>query len=242
MIVLFTDFGADDVYVGQMKAALLRHGAAATPIIDLTHSAPNFDARAAAHLLAALQWQFDAGAVFLAVVDPGVGGAREPVLVQAEGRWYVGPDNGLLSVVAARAADQRTWRIVWRPQNLSATFHGRDLFAPVAARLVSGALAADAIEETAGLAVQLGAADLAQVIYLDHYGNAMTGLRAAEIPHDAMIEVAGARLRRARSFAEAAPGHPFWYENSVGLVEIALNQGSAARALKLAVGAAVDVV
>lgn len=242
MIVLFTDFGADDIYVGQMKAALVRYGAGAMPIIDLTHCAPNFDARGAAHLLAALQGGFDPGAVFLAVVDPGVGSAREAVLVQADGKSYVGPDNGLLSVVAARAADTRIGRIAWRPPSLSASFHGRDLFAPVAAMLATGSLPVDAIEPIDALAIRLGADDLAQVIYVDHYGNVLTGLRAARIPPGAAIEAGGLRLRRRRTFAEAAVGETFWHENSIGLVEIAVNQGSAGRMLNLAVGAAVAVV
>src|SRR5262245_57403907 len=100
MIVLFTDFGADDLYVGQVKAALLSEFPAAV-IVDLLHDAPNFRVEPSAHLLAALQERFPRGGVFLAVIDPGVGGAREAVVVQADGRWYVGPDNGLLSVVAA---------------------------------------------------------------------------------------------------------------------------------------------
>lgn len=241
MLVLFTDFGADDIYVGQLKAALIRHGAHAVPIVDLTHSAPNFDARAAAHLLAALAMQFERGTVFLAVVDAGVGGTREPVLVEAEGNAYVGPDNGLLSVLAARAPDTRTSRIVWRPQNLSASFHGRDLFAPIAAREATGCLPADAIEQTSGLVVQFGGADLAEVIFIDHFGNALTGLRAAGVPPTAAIVVAGVGLRRRRTFSEAAIGEPFWYENSIGLVEVAVNQGSAKRLLNLTIGTTVAV-
>jgi hypothetical protein len=241
MLVLFTDFGADDIYVGQLKAALLTNGAASASIVDLCHAAPDFEVRAAAHLLAALCGRFPADSVFLAVVDPGVGGAREPVVVRAQGRWYVGPDNGLLSVIAARAANARTSRIVWRPQDLSATFHGRDLFAPVAARLAAGSLPADAIERTDGLSVQFGAGDVAEVIYIDHYGNAMTGLRAAGVPRAAAIDVAGHRLRRRQTFSDAVAGEPFWYENSIGLLEIAVNLGSAERSLKLGVGAAVTV-
>ena len=133
MIVLFTDFGADDIYVGQVKAALLGHLPAGAVIIDLLHSVPNFHARAGAHLLAALQSGFPADTVFLSVVDPGVGTDRDAVILQADNKWYVGPDNGLLSLVAARATKTQTRRIVWRPPNLSSSFHGRDLFAPVAA-------------------------------------------------------------------------------------------------------------
>lgn len=107
MIVLYTDFGLDDPYVGQLKAALLRDARRAVPIIDLLHRAPDFDPRAGAHLLAALQAAFDPGSVFLAVVDPGVGSDRPAVVLEADGKYYVGPDNGLLALVAARAQARR---------------------------------------------------------------------------------------------------------------------------------------
>src|SRR5262249_55911351 len=119
MIVLFTDFGADDIYVGQLKASLLEHLSQDRIIVDLLHSVRPYRVPAAAHLLAALQSRFPAGAVFLAIVDPGVGTSRDAVLLQADDKSYVGPDNGLLSVVAARAARSRAQRIVWRPQRLS---------------------------------------------------------------------------------------------------------------------------
>jgi len=239
MIVLYTDFGADDVYVGQMKAAILAI-APAVPIVDLLHIAPAFHIRGAAHLLCALQQQFAAGTVFVAVVDPGVGTAREAIALAADGKWYVGPDNGLLSVVAARAAAVQTSRIVWRPPSLSESFHGRDLFAPVAARIASGALPPGALDATNGLAVRLDADDAREVIYIDHYGNALTGLRAAGVPRTASLGVRGHRLRYARVFGEAPPHGLFWYENSVGLAEIAANGASAAALLGIAIGEPVE--
>jgi S-adenosyl-L-methionine hydrolase (adenosine-forming) len=241
MIVLFTDFGADDIYVAQVKAALVQHAEPGTPILDLLHTAPNFDARAGAHLLAALQGSFPAGSVFLAVVDPGVGSARDAVVLEADGKAYVGPDNGLLSVVAARAAEARTWRITWRPQATSASFHGRDLFAPIAAWIAAGQLAKDKIEDSARLSVELGAEDLAEVIYIDHYGNALTGLRSERISRDAKIAAGRRKLPFARVFADAPNGSAFWYENSVGLVEVAMNGASAAQTLGLSVGDAIRV-
>jgi S-adenosylmethionine hydrolase len=242
MIVLFTDFGADDIYVAQVKAALIRHADPGTPILDLLHAAPNFDARAGAHLLAALQASFPAGSVFLAVVDPGVGSARDAVVLEADGKAYVGPDNGLLSVIAARAAKARTWRIIWRPQVTSASFHGRDLFAPVAAWIAAGNLAKDKIEDSARLSVELGAEDLAEVIYIDHYGNALTGLRAELVSRDAKISAGRRKLAYARVFADTPNGSAFWYENSIGLVEVAVNGGSAAQTLGLGVGDRVKVI
>lgn len=239
MIVLYTDFGIDDPYVGQMKAALLRHGQSAIPIIDLLHRVPDFDARAGAHLLAALATKFDCGTVFLAVVDPGVGSDRRGVVIEADGRWFVGPDNGLLGVVAARARALRTWCIVWQPPVLSASFHGRDLFAPIAARIAAGDSLAAELIECAGLDQPQAADDLAAVIYVDHYGNALTGLRAANVPRQARLAVGTVHVPSARVFAEVPVGQPFWYENSVGLVEIAVNRGSAASELRLAVGSPV---
>src|SRR5215472_5415243 len=174
IIVLFTDFGADDIYVGQIKAALLKELSPNSIIVDLLHSVPPFKVRAGAHLLAALQSRFPAGAVFVAVVDPGVGTSRDAVVLQADDKWYVGPDNGLLSVVAARASQSHASRIVWRPQRLSASFHGRDLFAPVAVRIAQNRLPADWLEESEALRVELGPADLPEVVYIDHYGNALT--------------------------------------------------------------------
>lgn len=236
MIALFTDFGADDIYVGQLKAALLRHAAAGTTIINVLHTAPNYDPRAGAHLLAALRCWYLPDTVFLAVVDPGVGGERDAVVLQADAQWFVGPDNGLLSVVAARAARTRTWRITWRPAMLSTSFHGRDLFAPMAAWLSRGDLPPDKLNETAGLRVRLGADDLAEVIYIDHYGNALTGLRAGTVPKNARLNIAARDVAYARVFSDARVGQAFWYENSIGLVEIAVSGGSAATQFGVLVG------
>jgi S-adenosylmethionine hydrolase len=242
MIVLFTDFGADDIYVGQLKAALLKHLPTSTIIVDLLHNAPHYQVRAGAHLLAALQSRFPAGAVFVAVVDPSVGTARDAVILQADDQWYVGPDNGLLSVVSARASKRRTWRVVWRPQALSSSFHGRDLFAPVAALVAGNNVPSDWVQELDAMQVELGAGDLPEVVYIDHYGNALTGLRANAVARTAAIAVRRHRVRYARVFAEAAEGRAFWYENSIGLVEIAANQGDAAGLLGIEVGDAVTII
>ena len=236
MIVLFTDFGADDIYVGQVKARLLQGAPANHAVIDLLHSAPDYAPRSAAHLLAAAQAQFPTGAVFLAVVDPGVGTERGAAVIEADGRWFVGPDNGLLSVVAARAAHLRVWRVRWEPDQLSTSFHGRDLFAPIAAAIAGGVLEAGWLEPSERLEVELGADDLGEVVYTDHYGNAMTGLRAVNVPATATLSVNGHRIPRARVFAEVPPGTVMWYENSVGLVEIAVNRGHAASRFGLHVG------
>src|SRR5260370_1409515 len=137
MIVLFTDFGLQGPYTGQMKA-VLHQMAPGIPAIDLFADAPAGNPKAAAYLLAAYAQWFAAGTTFLCVVDPGVGGPRPPVMLEADGRWYVGPGNGLFELVERRATRARSFEIEWRPENLSPSFHGRDLFAPVAAMLARG--------------------------------------------------------------------------------------------------------
>lgn len=240
MIVLFTDFGAADLYVGQIRA-VLAEAAPDMPVIDLLHDALAFDVRGSAHLLAALAPRFPRGAVFVAVVDPGVGGARGACAVEADERWFVGPDNGLLSVLAGRASRKRTLGIRWRPLGLSASFHGRDLFAPFAARLATGSLPPEWVEPVPALQTDFGAADLAQVIYVDHYGNCMTGLRAENLSRHAHILVGQQLLPRRDFFSQAAAGEPFWYCNSIGLAEIAVNCGHAGQSLGLSAGTPVEV-
>ena len=240
MIFLFTDFGAADLYAGQVKA-VLHQVAPEARVVDLLHEAPALNVKAGAHLLAALAARIPAGSVTLAVVDPGVGGPRKPVAVLADDRWFVGPDNGLISVAAARAKKAEAFTIGWKPKNLTASFHGRDLFAPVAAMLARGDRRAARLEKKARLAESFGGDDLAEVIYVDHYGNAMTGLRASALPRNARVVVGGRWIDRARVFSDVPPGAVFWYENSIGLAEIAANSGRAAELCGLRVGHPVAV-
>ena len=190
MIVLFTDFGLQGSYTGQMKA-VLHQMVPGMPLIDLFADAPVGNPKASAYLLAAYAGWFAPGSVFLCVVDPGVGSTRPPIIVEAEGRWYVGPGNGLFELVQRRATSTFGWDIDWKPEHLSASFHGRDLFAPVAAMLARG-------EQPPGRPHQDDAHrradwpdDLCEIVYIDHYGNAMTGLRAIMLPGNARLAVAG---------------------------------------------------
>jgi hypothetical protein len=235
MIFLFTDFGAADLYVGQVKAVLAAHAPRA-PVIDLMNDVPSFDIKAGAHLLAALAARIPRESVTLAVVDPGVGGPRGAAAVLADGRWFVGPDNGLISVTAARAGRVEAYEIGWKPSRLSASFHGRDLFAPVAAMLAGGRRRTARLAKRARLSVNLGPDDIDEIIYVDHYGNLMTGLRAAAVPPHRNLALRGRRIAHARVFAAAAPGQLFWYANSLGLVEVAANGASAQRLLRSNIG------
>jgi S-adenosylmethionine hydrolase len=241
IIALCTDFGVAGPYLGQMRAVLYRDAPHAR-VIDLFSDLPAYNAMAAAYLLPAYAADFPLGTVFLCVVDPGVGDVRRrPVVVKADGRWFVGPENGLFELIVRRAGSVEYWCVTWRPQRLSSTFHGRDLFAPVAALLARG-------EPPPGEASDPPAGDsrwpddLARVVYIDHFGNAMTGLRFTRLADHAVMAVNGVRLAHAATFSEMPLHQAFWYENANGLVEIAVNQGCAADILGIAVGDSVEII
>ncbi|HEY9099052.1 MAG TPA: SAM-dependent chlorinase/fluorinase [Thiobacillus sp.] len=238
MIVLFTDFGLRDPYVGQIKARLAEH-APGHVVVDLLHEVPDFNPHAGAHLLAAFAPGFQPGCVFLAVVDPGVGTPRDGVVVMSGGHWYVGPDNGLMSVVAARNSDTLVWRIVWQPDDLSPTFHGRDVFAVIAAEIARGEFPESKLSKIEKCQVEFDAEDLSRVIYIDHFGNAWVGVR--NVPEDARVMAAGELFKHSESFGFVGKGEGFWFNNSVGLLELAVNRGSAATSFKLKVGDPVQV-
>lgn len=224
-IILFTDFGVAGPYVGALKLAIAAI-APTVPVIDLMHDAPLCDPRRAGVVLAALLPSIPPGAVGVAVVDPGVGTARLPVLLSGGGRRFVGPQNGLLDPLAARLPDARWARIDWHPATLSASFHGRDLFAPVAARLAVGLdVPTRPLPAPSVPAPEI----MPEIVYVDVYGNLWTGWPAASVPAGAVFVLNGQRFTRARTFADRDPGTGFWYENSAGLVEIAVREGSAAR-------------
>lgn len=237
LIFLYTDFGLRGPYIGQLQAAIYRYSPDAR-VVNLIADAPAFDPKAAAYLLAACVHEFDGNPVFLCVVDPGVGMAeRAPVVVRADDQVFVGPDNGLFDVVAKHARTQaEKYRIVWRPPRLSASFHGRDLFAPVAALLDASRLPDEWLAASEPMACHNVDADVDEIIYLDDFGNAMTGRRAAFVGDAATLVIQGCVLERRRTFGDVAEGEAFWYENSSGLVEIAVNRGSAARTLGLRIG------
>ena len=239
MIVLFTDFGATGPYVGQVKAVLARE-APQQPVIDLLHQAPAMNPRASAYLLASLAPSIKGDAAFVCVVDPGVGTARRALALRADGRWFVGPDNGLLDVVARRAREAEWWEIAWRPQELSATFHGRDLFAPVAAKLARGESPPGARCDSP-VPGRNWPADLAEVVYLDPYGNAATGLRAKIVGPEVVLRSNNRCFFPVTTFGDAPAGSAIWYENSNAHAELAISEGSAAGSCGLAIGSAVSV-
>ncbi len=240
MIFLFTDFGPTGPYSGQVKAVLLR-AAPAVPVVDLFLDAPAYDPQLSAYLLAAYAETCMPGDVFLCVVDPEVGTARRPLVLYADGRWFVGPDNGLFELVRRRSRDFHVWVIEWLPSNLSATFHARDLFAPVAARLARGEASPGVPLAPDTIARPNWPDELPRIIYIDAYGNAMTGLRAKSLGRTTTLAVNGRPIRRGRVFADVLPGECLWYANANGLAEIAVNQGRAADLLELKLGSPLEI-
>ena len=178
--------------------------------------------------------------VFVCVVDPGVGGPRPGVVVNADGCWYVGPNEGLFAILARRAARVEC-RELPPPVGVSSSFHGRDVFAPVAALLVSGA-GVEARPVSAGcLQKPDWPDDLFRVVYVDRFGNAITGVRASKVSVTQSLSVNGHVLKSAHTFTDVAPGEAFWYENSNGLVEFAVNRGRAAEVLGVKAGSSFEV-
>lgn len=242
MIALYTDFTMHGPYVGQMHAVLAQNAPTAT-VIDLMHDAPRGDPRASSYLLAACVAPLPSKVVVVAVVDPGVGDPRRrAVILEADARVYVGPDNGLLAAVARQASTSQWWEISWQPEHLSNSFHGRDHFAPVAAKLATGT----PIEELAG---KMDAGlhcdwppQLAEVVYVDGFGNLISGITVAELAAASQVRIAGQQVPHARTFSAVTPGELFWYQNSMGLLEVAQNRGSAAESLGCGIGTPISIV
>ncbi len=242
MIITLTDFGVGSPYLAQMRAAL-RMAGVDCEIIDLVADLAPGNIQAAAHFLATQPRWFPPNSIFLCVVDPGVGGTRPVMALQTAGQWFVGPDNGLFDLVAARADHCRRYHVGWRPESISVSFHGRDLFAPVAAALYQQRLNGLDLTTVASPFNLTGTAiELPEVIYQDTYGNLFTGLLAEHYGGEDRFTICGETLSYCRVFLEAEGDRPFWYENSVGLIEIAINGGSAANQLGATVGTPVHCI
>ncbi|MEM6998313.1 MAG: SAM-dependent chlorinase/fluorinase [Pseudomonadota bacterium] len=234
MIFLFTDYGVGGPYVGQLEAVLHQH-LPEERVINLMANAPRNNPKAGAYLLASLSEHIPTKSVFLCVVDPGVGSNQDkPVILNINHRWYVGPDNGLFDIVARQDIDRECWQITWKPEYLSNSFHGRDLYAPVCSKIVNReAIPGDKVDWKDQ---HQWPDDLNEVIYIDHFGNCITGIRADQLDNKVMISINNQKLLNANTFSDVPAGKAFWYENSNGLVEIAVNQGSAAENLELKIG------
>jgi S-adenosylmethionine hydrolase len=236
LITLTTDFGTGSPYVAAMKGVVLARCPGAT-LVDISHEVPPFDIEAGAFMLWAGSRHFPAGAVHLAVVDPGVGGSRRAVAVAVSGSTYVGPDNGVFGLVLSGAGRVRAVELE-RPAGASPTFEGRDVFAPAAAGLACGQPLAALGRPATGL--RRGAPGRPhRVVWIDRFGNLITSIR----PPVSGLRMNGREvLIGARTFAEAPGGEPFFYTGSLGLVEIGVPGGRADQLLAARRGDRVEPV
>ena len=237
-VIFVTDFGSGP-YTGQMRLRV-KELLPRIDCIDLISDLPPYRPDLAAYLLPALTRDIGIGNLYLCIVDPGVGGERDPLAVWADGNWFVAPDNGILSQVVRQAVSVKILCPQWRPRWSSDSFHGRDLFAPIAARIIDDQSIDPRQRGAEDMVGSDWPDDLARVVYTDRYGNLLTGVRADRVSQD-KISAGGQRIPFARTFCEVAQGAGFWYENAFGLVELAVNQGRADQVLALAPGDAVDI-
>jgi S-adenosyl-L-methionine hydrolase (adenosine-forming) len=241
IVTLLTDFGTADGYAAEMKGVLLTR-CPGCMVVDVTHDVPPHDVESARLAVARYWRRFPPGTVHLAVVDPGVGSMRASLVVESDGLFLVGPDNGVLS--PAFLAGRATAFALPVPPQASPTFHGRDVFAPAAAALAMGAPPSSLgapYDEPVVLRTRephraADGAVVGEVISVDRFGNAVTnclGLRGG------VVEVGGVLLPLQRTYADAAPGALVALVGSTGLIEVAVRDGSASREHGIARGTAV---
>jgi S-adenosylmethionine hydrolase len=250
LVTLTTDFGVIDPFVGIMKGVIATRAPDAR-VIDVTHGIPPQDVVAGALVLAHAVPYFPPGTIHVAVVDPGVGSARRPLCVETARGLLIGPDNGVLSLAAPPGETRRVIHLTEERFFLSprsTTFHGRDVFAPVAAALATGtppaalgATVSDMERLDVPVPVRDGRTIRGQVIYVDRFGNLASNVRAdllAAVPHsDVAVAIRDVRLRGvAASYAAVRPGEPVAVVNSWGVLEIAVRDGSARDRLGARVG------
>jgi S-adenosylmethionine hydrolase len=245
MLYLFTDFGYEGPYIGQMKSVLVQH-LPHCQVIDLMHDVPSFNIKSGAYLLSAVSRQLPQDSVIVAVVDPKVGSKQKGVVLRADYRWFVGPDNGLFDIVADHANSCHWYDIVYQPVELSCSFHGRDIYAPVASKILledtSDSFLSPLLKPGHLPMRQFPKSDLREIIYIDQFGSLMTGLRANMMGEKSTLNFLGQKLIRANTFSDVDIDQAFYYENSQGLIEIAVNCGSAQQYFSANIGDSVEVV
>jgi len=257
IITLLTDFGTEDYFVGAMKGVILTRSPEAV-IVDVTHAIPPQDVRAGAFTLSAVYSNFPAGSIHLAVVDPGVGSDRRPILIEAADYLFVGPDNGLFSIVLDRVQGAKVRHVTntnYFLPDRSSTFHGRDIFAPVAAALAQGVrpgelgpIIQDPVRfDFTECELLADGTIVGRVIHIDHFGNCVTNFAWNQLQHLLKAQPFCLRVKDheiqklLRYYSEATTQLPFVIEGSAGFLEISVCCSSAARELKIAVGDSVQL-
>jgi S-adenosyl-L-methionine hydrolase (adenosine-forming) len=259
VVALVTDFGHQDHYAGAVKGAVLGVCPEAT-VVDVVHDLPPHDVLSGAYALAASYRAFPRGTVFLAVVDPEVGSPRRPLAMEAGGYLFVGPDNGILSLVLAEAADSRVHHITnagLYAARVSHTFHARDIFGPVAGALARGTALSEVgpvvrdalLLPIAGVRRRGPGEWEASVLHVDRFGNLTTTLTESQLeevlaqvggdPTAVVVVVEGVVMPLTRAYADVAEGEPCALVGSSARLEVAVHRGNAARQLGAGRGAPV---
>ena len=250
IITLLTDFGTSDYYVPAMKGVILSRCEHAR-LIDISHGIAPQSVVSAAYVLLGAYQEFPAGTIHLAVVDPGVGSSRRGIILRTDRYHFVGPDNGLFSLVTPESVEAfEIQPSAYLPATVSNTFHGRDIFAPVTAALAAGIKPEELgspirdSKRLAPLAHVTGSKIKSQIIHIDRFGNGVTGieprhLRSELVPGSFAVGVGDVVIQvQKRFYAEepVVPGEPFVIWGSLNFLEISVTNGSAAAALKLSYG------
>jgi S-adenosylmethionine hydrolase len=233
VIALLTDFGTRDYFVGAMKGVILKIDPAAV-IVDISHEIEPYDIEEAGYVLQSCYDEFPNGTIFLTIVDPGVGSDRRPLAIRTKRHFFVGPDNGVFSFLMRSDEIDEIRELTntrYFRQSIGTTFHGRDIFAPVAANISAGAEFSELGPALDSLSTfdETGKDERSvRIISIDRFGNLVTSLDASDFgPGDALF-VNGYRIASKRShYREADPGELFLIEGSTGKIEVSVNQGSA---------------
>jgi S-adenosylmethionine hydrolase len=252
IITLTTDFGTRDPYVAEMKAVILRISPNAV-IVDLTHQIERFNVRMGAYILASASPYFPEGTIHVAVVDPGVGSKRRPLIIKTETGCFVGPDNGILALATRGCKTKQVHEMANRKLMLpkvSNTFHGRDIFAPAAAHIANGTALAEFGPEiseimTPEFAKVATSKDsfVGEVVHIDNFGNIITNIGTGEVDqlvekHEVNVKIKNARLKLSlcKTYAEVEAEKLLALIGSHNLLEISMNQGNAAENLRVRSG------
>jgi len=257
IITLTTDFGTGDYFVGAMKGVILSINPE-VEIVDISHNVLPHDVLDGALTIGQAYKYFPAKTIHVVVVDPGVGSSRRPLLIAGDQHYFIGPDNGVFSSVYEQSEALHVWNVIsehYFRQPVSNTFHGRDIFAPVAAWLTKSwqtSAFGESITDFVRFAMPKpkvnGNIVKGVVLRVDHFGNLITNLTPADVPALATangkftIKAGNARITKLVStFSQAAPGEAVGVIGSTGYLEIAMNKANASRALGAARGAEVTV-
>ena len=239
MIGIFTDYGTAGPYLGSIYSILVQ-SVPNERVITLMADAPRHKPKMSAYLLPALASELPKGSIIFAVVDPGVGSEDHvPVILNLDGLWFVGPDNGIFDILARRSSRINCWQIPKPSQEISNTFHGRDLYAPACAVLARDGHPQG--QEFSWEDRRHWPDELSEIIYIDHFGNAMTGIRGAGIDRAKTLKINDQLISYADYFAMVKPGQGFWHVNSYGLLELAVNLGNASELLGLRIGTKIAI-